>query len=121
LDVPAAMLEEHGAVSDEVARAMAEGVRAKFGADYGVSTTGISGPEGGSEAKPVGLVHVGVAGPNGTHAEAFVFPLDRTRHRQLSAQVALDWVRRSLLGEPLEGPTLLRRQGGASNPSGGKA
>lgn len=119
LDVPEAMLAEHGAVSDPVARAMAEGVREHFGADYGVSTTGISGPDGGTDEKPVGLVHVGIAGPEGTHAEAFVFPLDRTRHRMLSAQVALDWVRRSLLGEPLEGPTLLRRQGGASNPSVG--
>jgi nicotinamide-nucleotide amidase len=116
LGVPEALLEQHGAVSDPVARAMAEGVRARFGADLAVATTGISGPGGGSEAKPVGLVHVALADASGTHSDHFVFPLDRTRHRQLTAQVALDWIRRRLLGVPLEGPTLLRRRGGSSAP-----
>ena len=81
-----------------------------------VANTGISGPGGGSDEKPVGLVHLALSQAEGTQAAAFVFPLDRVRHRQLTAQVALDWVRRSLLGEPLEGPTLLRRRGGASAP-----
>ena len=116
LGVPEALLAEHGAVSEPVARAMAEGARARFGADLAVATTGISGPGGGSEAKPVGLVHIALADAQGTHADHFVFPLDRTRHRQLTAQVALDWIRRRLLGFPLEGPTLLRRRGGASTP-----
>ena len=106
LGVPEALLAQHGAVSDPVARAMAEGVRARFGADLAVATTGISGPGGGSEAKPVGLVHVALADASGTHSDHFVFPLDRTRHRQLTAQVALDWIRRRLLGVALEGPTL---------------
>jgi nicotinamide-nucleotide amidase len=110
LGVPAALLAEHGAVSEPVARAMAEGARARFAADLAIATTGISGPEGGSEAKPVGLVHVALADASGTHADHFVFPLDRLRHRQLTAQVALDWIRRRLLGFPLEGPTLLRRR-----------
>jgi nicotinamide-nucleotide amidase len=129
LGVPAALLQEHGAVSEACARAMAEGVRARFGADLGVSTTGISGPDGGTPEKPVGLVHLALAraesGPGRnaataapTHADHFVFPLDRTRHRLLTAQVALDWVRRAMLGVELAGPTLLRRAGGGSAPGG---
>jgi len=121
LGVSGDALREHGAVSDPVARAMAEGVRARFGADFGLATTGISGPGGGSEEKPVGLVHVAIASPEGTHADSFVFPLDRARHRALTAQLALDWVRRSLQGAPLEGPTLMRRRGGASAPGGGRS
>jgi nicotinamide-nucleotide amidase len=116
LGVPEPLLAAHGAVSEPVARAMAEGVRQRFGADLGLATTGISGPEGGSPEKPVGLVHLALADAAGSHADHFVFPLDRTRHRQLTAQVALDWVRRSLLGEPLVGPSLLRRVGGGSAP-----
>ncbi len=112
LGVSEALLAEHGAVSEPVARAMAEGARARFGADLAVATTGISGPGGGTDAKPVGLVHIALADAAGTHSDHFVFPLDRTRHRQLTAQVALDWIRRRLLGVPLEGPTLLRRGGG---------
>ena len=110
LGVPEALLAEHGAVSDPVARAMAEGARARFATDLAVATTGISGPGGGSEAKPVGLVHIALADHRGTHSDHFVFPLDRTRHRQLTTQVALDWIRRRLLGFPLDGPTLMRRQ-----------
>ncbi len=117
LGVPEALLEEHGAVSEPVARAMAEGARARFGADLGVATTGISGPTGGSPGKPVGLVHLALARETGTHADHFVFPLDRARHRLLTAQVALDWVRRALLGVELAGPTLLRRRGGGPPPA----
>ena len=119
LDVPEQTLAAHGAVSDEVALAMAEGARARFGADYAVSTTGISGPDGGSDEKPVGLASVAIVWEGGAHVDSFVFPLDRERHRQLVAQVALDWVRRSLLGYELTGPSLLRRGGGGSNPSSG--
>ena len=114
LGVPEALLEKHGAVSEPVARAMAEGVRARFGADIGVATTGISGPDGGSAEKPVGLVHLALADAAGSHTDHFVFPLDRLRHRQLSTLVALDWIRRRLLGVELEGPTLMRRRGGAT-------
>ena len=116
LDVPEALLARHGAVSEPVVRAMAEGVRARFGASLGIATTGISGPGGGSDDKPVGLVHIALADAAGTHAEHFVFPLDRARHRRLTTQTALDWVRRRLLGAELIGPSLLRRQGGASAP-----
>jgi nicotinamide-nucleotide amidase len=110
LGVPESILAEHGAVSEPVARAMAEGARERFGADFGVATTGISGPDGGTEAKPVGTVYVALARDEGTHCEHFLFPLDRTRHRQLTAQIGLDWVRRALLGEELVGPTLLRQK-----------
>jgi nicotinamide-nucleotide amidase len=117
LGVPAELLEEHGAVSEPVARAMAENVRERFGADIGVSTTGISGPDGGTDEKPVGLVHMALARAGGeTHADHFVFPVDRPRHRILTAQVGLDWVRRALLGLELTGPSLLRRRGGGSAP-----
>jgi nicotinamide-nucleotide amidase len=102
LDVPAELLDRHGAVSAEVARAMAEGARRRFGADLAVSTTGISGPDGGTAAKPVGLVYVGFASAAGTAAHELLFPLDRERHRSLTTQVALDAVRRHLLGfEPV--------------------
>jgi nicotinamide-nucleotide amidase len=116
LDVPRELLEKHGAVSAPVAKAMAEGVRARFGSTYGVATTGISGPGGGSDEKPVGLVYVALAGPEGTHVEGFVYPLDRARHRILTAQIGLDWLRRAAGGMPLVGPSLLRRQGGLAPP-----
>ena len=116
LGVPEAMLAEHGAVSEPVARAMAEGARTRFAADFGVATTGISGPGGGSPEKSLGLVHVALAREGGTHSDHFVFPLDRSRHRLLTAQIALDWVRRALLGVELMGPTLMRRRGGGSTP-----
>ena len=102
LDVPAELLDRHGAVSAEVARAMAEGARRRFGADLAVSTTGISGPDGGTPQKPVGLVYVGFASAAGSVAHELLFPLDRERHRSLTTQVALDVVRRHLLGvEPV--------------------
>jgi len=118
LGVPEALLEEHGAVSDAVAVAMAEGARERFGADIAVATTGISGPDGGTPDKPVGLVHVALAQSSGVHVDHFVFPLDRARHRRLTAQVGLDWIRRALLGLELVGPSLLRRMGGGSAPGG---
>ncbi len=116
LGVPADLLKAHGAVSEPVVRAMAEGARARFGTDYAIATTGIAGPEGGTPERPAGLVHIAFADGDRTHADHFVFPLDRTRHRQLTTQVALDWIRRALLGEELVGPSLLRRVGGGSAP-----
>jgi nicotinamide-nucleotide amidase len=88
---------------------MAEAARRHFGADLAVATTGISGPGGGSAEKPVGSVCIALASAAGTHSERFVFPLDRARHRSLTTQIGLDWVRRTLLGAPLVAPTLMRR------------
>ncbi|MBY0400243.1 competence/damage-inducible protein A [Myxococcota bacterium] len=116
LGVPAALIEREGAVSEPVVRAMAEGARARFGSDYALATSGISGPDGGTAAKPVGLVWIALAEAGGTHADSFVFSVDRSRHRSLTAQVALDWVRRRILGAPLVGPSLMRRAGGSSAP-----
>jgi nicotinamide-nucleotide amidase len=109
LGVPEDMLSAHGAVSADVACAMAEGARSRFGADLAVSTTGISGPGGGTPEKPVGLVYVGFASDSGSEAHEFEFPFDRPRHRVLTAHVALDRVRRFLLGEPAVSPRYLQR------------
>jgi nicotinamide-nucleotide amidase len=100
LGVPAEMIAEHGAVSEPVARAMAEGVRRAFHSDWGAGITGVAGPGGGSEAKPVGTVHIAIAGP-GPHGRTehhkVRFPGDRERVRAQSAQLALDLLRRMLL------------------------
>ena len=97
IDVPHDMLVEHGAVSEEVARAMAEGVRARFGADWGAGITGIAGPTGGTEEKPVGLVHWAVSGPDGVWAKHRVFLGDRSIVREWSLNATLDLLRRRLL------------------------
>ena len=97
LGVPHDTLLAHGAVSEEVARAMAEGVRRRLSADWGVGITGIAGPTGGTEEKPVGLVHWAVAGPDGTEARHRVFLGDRPIIRQWSVNAALDLLRRCLL------------------------
>jgi nicotinamide-nucleotide amidase len=94
LGVPLDVLIEHGAVSEEVARAMASGVRSRLGADWGVGITGIAGPTGGTEDKPVGLVHWAVAGPGGVWANHRVFPGDRQVVREWSLNSALDLLRR---------------------------
>ncbi len=108
LGVPAQLIAEHGAVSAPVAEAMARSVRERLGADFGVSTTGISGPTGGSEEKPVGLVFIAVAEGDACQAREFLFPFDRPRHRAVTTQAALDWVRRSLLGEEPTAPRYVR-------------
>jgi len=109
LGVPSSLLVEHGAVSDPVARAMAEGARLRFGADLAIATTGISGPGGGTPEKPVGLVFVALASASGCEAQRLLFPLDRDRHRQITAQLAIDWVRRKLLGVGFELPRIGRK------------
>ena len=96
------LLAREGAVSEEVARAMAEGALAAAAADVGVGITGIAGPGGGTADKPVGLVHVAVAGAAGCRARRLHLPGDRRRVRWQSTQVALEMLRRGLqgLGEP---------------------
>jgi nicotinamide-nucleotide amidase len=97
LGVPLSVIEEHGAVSEPVAVAMAEGARAVLGAGVGVGVTGIAGPGGGSEGKPVGTVVVAVAGPGpDVVARTFLFPGTRQHVRVFSTTAALDMVRRSI-------------------------
>ncbi len=96
LGVDPAALERHGAVSEVVARQMAEGIRERAGATYALSVTGVAGPGGGSPDKPVGTVHLALASPEGTfHHHAFL-PGDRERTRTLAAATALDLLRRHL-------------------------
>jgi nicotinamide-nucleotide amidase len=92
--VPASLIEQHGAVSQPVAQAMAEGIRARTGASIGVGITGIAGPSGGSQEKPVGLVFVGLADERGTQVREFRFPGNRERVRLWATQMALEMIRR---------------------------
>jgi nicotinamide-nucleotide amidase len=96
LGVPRETLERHGAVSPETVAAMASGVRARLGADVAVSVTGIAGPDGGTEDKPVGLVYVHAESPEASRGIEFSFPGDRHSVRTRSAVVALHLVRRLL-------------------------
>jgi len=100
LGVPPESIATHGAVSEPVARAMAEGVRRVTGADYGLSLTGVAGPDGGTEAKPVGTVFIGLAGPEGTAVVRRFNRFDRETFKFTSAQQALDLLRRRLLELP---------------------
>ncbi|MCU0727730.1 MAG: CinA family nicotinamide mononucleotide deamidase-related protein [Planctomycetes bacterium] len=93
LGVPGALIEAKGAVSEEVARAMAEGARRRFEVDLAVALTGVAGPGGGSPVKPVGLVWIALAGPRGTEAVERRFLPDREFVRRLAAHTALDLVR----------------------------
>jgi nicotinamide-nucleotide amidase len=97
VDVPPMLMAEHGAVSEQVAAAMAEGIRKRCKATFGLSVTGIAGPGGGTEQKPVGLVYVGLADETKTEVVERKFPGDRDRIRHWATQQALDLVRRRLM------------------------
>lgn len=96
--VDPALLAAHGAVSEPVARAMAEGIRARAGTTYGLSSTGVAGPGGGSPEKPVGTVHIALATPEGTHHRLLRLGGDRERIMALTVGAALDLLRRHLGG-----------------------
>ena len=96
LGVSREILERHGAVSAETAAAMAAGARERLGADLAVAVTGIAGPGGGSDEKPVGLVFLHVEGPDGSRSADFVFPGDRDSIRRRAAVTALHQLRRLL-------------------------
>jgi nicotinamide-nucleotide amidase len=96
-NVPKALIDQHGAVSREVAAAMAEGIRKRCLSSYGVGITGVAGPSGGTEQKPVGLVYVALAGEEGTQVVERNFPGDRKHIRQFASQQALEMIRRALL------------------------
>jgi nicotinamide-nucleotide amidase len=99
LGVPEALIAEHGAVSEAVAAAMARGVRERAGVELGVGVTGIAGPGGGSDAKPVGTVCIAVDGPAGARVTTQRFPGGRTQVKTFASGSALDMVRRYLLGD----------------------
>lgn len=105
LGVPAALLEAHGAVSEPVARAMAEGVRAVSGSDIGIGITGVAGPTGGTPEKPVGLIYIALSAGERTFVRKMTPPgrvHSRIWLRERAASTALDMVRRHLCGLPLE-------------------
>ena len=101
LDVKPALLEKYGAVSEEVAAAMAVGACRRLGADCAISTTGIAGPGGGSAEKPVGLVHVGTALGGDVQVRSFTMFRSREEIRVRTAQTSLDLFRRRFL-DPLD-------------------
>jgi len=100
LGVEPRLIEEFGAVSEPVAEAMAQGVCRVTGADIGVSVTGIAGPSGGSDLKPVGLTYIAVHDRSGTHCRKFIFTHDRVRNKERAAQAALNLVRLKIQEEP---------------------
>jgi nicotinamide-nucleotide amidase len=97
LGVPGALLATHGAVSEEVARALAEGARREAAATWGIGITGIAGPSGGTPEKPVGTVHLALAGPGATDAVHRTYRGDRARVRRTAAYEALNLLRLALL------------------------
>jgi len=96
-NVPPELIAKHGAVSVEVASAMAEGIRKRTGATLGLGVTGIAGPTGGTEYKPVGLVYFAVSDAQKTDSFNRTFRGDRDRVRQWAAHQALDLIRRKLM------------------------
>ena len=92
LDVPRATLDAHGAVSAQVAKAMAAGAHARFVATLAASVTGVAGPDGGSADKPVGLTYVGLADASTIEVRRFAFAGDRAENREAAARAALEWL-----------------------------
>lgn len=100
LGVPADLIRANGAVSEPVARAMAEGARRESGADYALALTGIAGPSGGSAEKPVGTLFVALGSKAGTKVERFGFPMSREMFKFIATQTALNMLRKELLRTP---------------------
>jgi nicotinamide-nucleotide amidase len=99
LGVDPEVIAKYGAVSSECVAQMAEGVRKLTGSDFAVATSGIAGPGGGSDEKPVGLVWIGVSSEKGTETQKMVFRGDRKRNIERFASSALDILRRKLINE----------------------
>jgi nicotinamide-nucleotide amidase len=97
LGVQAGTLAAHGAVSEETAREMAAGARRAAGSTYALAVTGIAGPGGGTEEKPVGTVFIGLATPQGVTARKFFNRFDRETFKQVTSQQALEWLRRAMV------------------------
>src|SRR5213080_2843130 len=100
LDVDRELIEKHGAVSEQVACALAEHARAFARSDYALATTGVAGPSGGSPEKPVGTVYIALAASGTTIAKRFFFPTDRETFKQIATQAALELLRRRLIVRP---------------------
>jgi PncC family amidohydrolase len=98
VDVPIDVLDAHGAVSAQVARAMADGARRRLAVDLAVAVTGVAGPDGGTAAKPVGLTYVAVSDADGDDVRRHVWDSDRSGNKRLSAAAALDLVLARLSG-----------------------
>jgi len=99
LNVPSVMIETYGAVSQQVAESMAVGAQNALNADFSIATTGIAGPDGGSNDKPIGTVWIAVAGPSGVKSEKFIFRHNRERNIIRSTQSALDLLRKLILND----------------------
>lgn len=100
LDVDPRLIEKHGAVSEQVACALAEHARVCARSDYALATTGVAGPSGGSPEKPVGTVYIGLAASGETIAKELFFPTDRETFKQIATQAALELLRRRLIVRP---------------------
>jgi len=99
LEVPADVLKDHGAVSEPVAKLMAEGVRKVSGTTFGLAVTGIAGPAGGTAEKPVGTVYIAVASEEKTEVKKHGFFFNnRERIKLITSQMALDYLRKTVLG-----------------------
>ena len=94
LKVQPRLLQQFGAVSEECARAMASGLRQVTGTDLSLAITGIAGPDGGTEEKPIGTVFIALASATGVHVKRYSFSGNRTQIQQMSATMALEWLRR---------------------------
>lgn len=104
LKVPQTLLQRHGAVSEPCARAMASGLKQATGTDLALAITGIAGPDGGTQEKPVGTVFIALASPSDIHVKKYHFHGDRVKVQKMSAFMALEWIRRFALRQ-LESPT----------------
>jgi len=102
LEVPEIMLEQHGAVSEEIAIAMATSASEKFGTDYGLSITGFAGPTGGTQILPIGSIYLGYSSPLGVWAKKINLRGDRASNRRRATAAALDWMRRKLRKSKME-------------------
>ena len=99
LGVDKSILKKYGAVSEETAQSMAKNVTKIFASDYGISVTGIAGPDGGTDQKPVGLVYIGFAKKDDVKVKKFHFGTDRKKNKLRTSQAALNWLRLSLLND----------------------
>jgi len=98
LGIDPLLIKEQGAVSEQVARALAEHARARTKSDYALATTGVAGPGGGSAEKPVGTVYIAFAASGETIAQKLFFPTDRETFKQITTQAALELLRKKLIG-----------------------